>query len=269
MYNLFDGGYQRHGGSDADFRLSEMNRRINLEFRKIAAKLIYGTIWGNGWKRKRVAAAWLSGNGIEIGALHNPLPVPAAVRVTYLDRMNNTELLRQYPELSERILVSVDIIDDGETLPTIADGSQDFIIANHFLEHCEDPIGALQAWLRVLKTGGIAYVAVPDKRFTFDFRRNTTDWAHVYRDYRIGPERSRKRHYMDWTKYVMAVGDGDADAACAHIEQMCYSIHFHAWSAKSLNDFFISCRKVLDFPFSMLDFIPNGGEVIVVLKKTA
>jgi len=80
-----------------------MNGRINLLFRKIAATLFFGSIRGNGWKRRRVAAAWLSGSGIEIGALHNPLPVPNTVRVTYLDRMNNSELLRQYPELSEKI----------------------------------------------------------------------------------------------------------------------------------------------------------------------
>lgn len=246
-----------------------MNRQINLVFRKIAAKLIFGAIWGHGRKRRRVAVTWLSGNGIEIGALNSPLPVPTAVRVTYLDRMNNKELLCQYPELSEKLLVPVDLVDDGETLPTIADGSQDFIIANHLLEHCENPIGALKAWLRVLKTGGIAYIAVPDKRFTFDFRRKTTDWAHVYRDYRMGPERPRKLHYMDWVKNIMELDDGDADAACAHIEQMRHSIHFHTWSGKSLRDYFISCRKILGFPFSMQEFIRNGSEVIIILKKTA
>ena len=241
----------------------------SLVFRKIAAKIVFGALWGHGRKRRRVAAAWLSGSGIEIGALHNPLPVPNTVCVTYLDRMNNAELLRQYPELSGKILVPVDLIDDGESLPTIADASRDFIVANHFLEHCENPIGALQTWLRVLKTGGIAYIAVPDKRFTFDFRRKTTDWEHVYQDYRIGPECSRKKHYMEWIKEVMAIGDGDADAdaACAHIMRMCYSIHFHTWSAKSLNDFFISCRRVVELPFSICDFIRNGGEVIVILKK--
>ena len=34
-------------------------------------------------------------------------------------------------------------MDDGERLATIADATQDFVIANHFLEHCQDPLGAL------------------------------------------------------------------------------------------------------------------------------
>ena len=91
----------------------------------------------------------------------------------------------------------------------------------------------------------------------------------MYRDYCTGPEHSRKSHYMDWVKNIMAVDAGDADAACDHIEKMCHSIHFHTWSAKSLHDFFISCRDVLALPFSMCDFIRNGVEVIVILKKTA
>ena len=39
--------------------------------------------------------------------------------------------------------VPVGCIDDGERLGKIADASQDFVIANHFLEHCQDPILAL------------------------------------------------------------------------------------------------------------------------------
>ena len=246
----------------------EMNGRIHLAFRKITARIMFGALFGHGRRRRCVAGAWLSGSGIEIGALHNPLAVPGAVRVTYVDRMDNEALLSQYPELVERPLVPVDIVDDGETLSTIPDGSQDFVIANHLLEHCENPIGALQAWLRVLKTGGIAYVTVPDKRFTFDFRRETTDWAHVLSDYERGPERSRRQHYMDWVRNIMSIGGGEADDACDYIEKNNHSIHFHTWTAKSFKAFFDACRKELAMPLSECDFIRNGIEVIVILKKT-
>lgn len=245
-----------------------MKRRTALLFRKIWAMFIFGAVRGHGRKRRRLAASWLFGSGIEIGALNSPLAVPAAVRVTYVDRMSSRNLLVQYPELSGKMVVPVDIIDNGETLSSIPDDSQEFIIANHFLEHCENPVGALQAWLRVLKSGGVAYIAVPDKRFTFDFRRETTDVAHVVRDYSIGPEHSRRQHYMEWVKLVMTVGDGEAVAACDHIDTMRYSIHFHAWSAKSLKHFFIYCREVLALPFSMCEFVRNGMEIIVILTKT-
>lgn len=244
-----------------------MSAELNLLFRKMAATFLFGAIWGHGRKRRLLAAAWLSGRGVEIGALHSPLSVPAGTHVTYLDRMNNEDLLRQYPELSEKYLAPVDVIDDGEILSTIPDASQNFIIANHFLEHCENPIGALESWLRVLKEGGIAYIAVPDKRFTFDYKREATDWAHLYRDFSIGPEHSRGHHYRDWVKTIMGIAGGEVDAAYKHLEKMRYSIHFHAWSSKSLRIFFNCCGTELALPFSLCEFVRNGVEIIVILQK--
>ena len=89
----------------------------------------------------------------------------------YVDRMTVAELRRQYQELAGDPLVETDIIDNGEQLTTIRDETQDFVIANHFIEHCQNPIQTFQNLFRVLKPGGVLYVAVPDKRFTFDADR--------------------------------------------------------------------------------------------------
>ncbi len=87
--------------------------------------------------RDTVAATYIQGNGIEIGALHNPLRVPPGVKVAYVDRLSVQDLRKHYPELNDKELVNVDIIDDGEKLSTIADASTDFVIANHFIEHTQ------------------------------------------------------------------------------------------------------------------------------------
>ncbi len=63
------------------------------------------------------------------------------------------------------------MIDDGEHLASIGDESVDFVVANHFIEHCRDPIGALTTLLRVVRPGGVVFMAVPDKRQTFDRAR--------------------------------------------------------------------------------------------------
>src|ERR1035438_1530581 len=91
--------------------------------------------------RQQLAAIYLRGEGLEIGALHSPLKVPRAARVRYVDRLPVAELRRQYPELASAHLVDIDIVDDGEKLSAVGAGTQEFVIANHFLEHCEDPIG--------------------------------------------------------------------------------------------------------------------------------
>ncbi len=84
-------------------------------------------------------------------------------------------LRQHYPELANENLVPVDIIDDGEKLATFKDRSQEFVIANHFLEHASrirlEPSDGL---LQVLRLQGILYLAVPDKRFTFDAERPLT-----------------------------------------------------------------------------------------------
>ncbi len=83
---------------------------------------------------------YLIGQGIEIGALSAPLATLPLVKVDYLDRLIAPQLRQQYPELETYPLVPVDILDDGKSLKTVKNNSQDFIIAHHFLEHCQDPI---------------------------------------------------------------------------------------------------------------------------------
>jgi len=93
-----------------------------------------------------------------------------------------------------------DVLDDGESLSTIEPASQDFIVANHFLEHCENPIGTIENHLGKLRPGGILFYAVPDKRFTFDYPRDVTPLEHMISDYEHGPEGSRSEHFDDWAR---------------------------------------------------------------------
>lgn len=104
-------------------------------------------------------------------------------------------------------LVDVDIIDDGEYLKTIPDSSQDFVIANHFLEHCQNPIGAMINMLRVLKNGGVLCLAIPDKRFTFDFDCPSTSLEHIMKDFEDGPVFSKLQHYKEWVRLVDNIED--------------------------------------------------------------
>src|SRR5438067_4726868 len=75
-----------------------------------------------------LAEQFLAGDGLEIGALHHPLPVPPAARARYVDRLDIAGLRRQFPELAGEPLVPVNVIDDAERLATVSDESQDFVI---------------------------------------------------------------------------------------------------------------------------------------------
>jgi SAM-dependent methyltransferase len=210
--------------------------------------------------REVLAWHYLYGNGLEIGAAYQPLAVPPEVRVTYVDRMTVEELRSHYPDLAEMI-IPVDLVDDGERLTTVADESQDFIIANHFLEHCEDPIGAIGSHLRKLKPGGILFYAVPDKRYTIDYRRRLTSIEHMVSDHEQGPERSRAEHYEEWERVV------DGSRAATDLEAAGYSIHMHVWTEAEFLEFLLHCRRRFEYGFEIEAFARRGLEIVVVLRK--
>lgn len=217
-------------------------------------------------RRNIITELFVHGDGIEIGALHNPLQVPLNAHVKYVDRMPVNELKQQYPELGSLKLVHVDIVDDGEVLRTIKDSSQDFVIANHFIEHCQNPIQALQNMLRVLRSGGILYFAVPDKRFTFDIDRPVTPFSHIEFDYLHGPEGTRKQHFEEWSRFVnKTIGDDAVQDEVAHLMKIDYSIHFHVWTQTEILEFIIQSKKYLSFGIEMIH--QNHHEVICVLTK--
>jgi SAM-dependent methyltransferase len=217
--------------------------------------------------RREIARRYLRGEGIEIGALHNPLEVPKSAHVRYVDRLTVEELREHYPELADEPLVDVDVVDDGERLATIGDASKDFAIANHFLEHCEDPLGALGNLIRVLRPAGVLYLAVPDKRYTFDADRPVTPTAHLLRDHREGPEGSRREHYEEWARLVDKVEEPEVHATA--LLKRGYSIHFHAWTQWELVELLQTATGELRLDFDIELMLKNGHEVIFVLRKAA
>ena len=50
-------------------------------------------------QRRQLAQRYLTGLGIEIGAMHNPLKLPRSVKVEYLDVTTREENIRKFPEL--------------------------------------------------------------------------------------------------------------------------------------------------------------------------
>jgi predicted SAM-dependent methyltransferase len=218
--------------------------------------------------REAIAAVFLRGDGIEIGALHQPLHVPSSARVRYVDRMTTPELRLQYPELAAEPLVETDIIDDGERLTTIEDRTQDFLIANHFLEHCQNPILAVQNLFRVLRAGAVLYLAVPDKRFTFDVDRPCTTVEHLTRDFVEGPEWSRRQHFAEWVRLVNKRTDEEQVAEeVRHLIDIDYSIHFHVWAAAELIELVATLQRFV--PFELELFLRNGLETVLILRKPA
>lgn len=225
--------------------------------------------WAMDRTRLSVSRGLLRGQGLEIGALHWPLPVPSGASVRYVDRFDVEGLRAHYPELRDKQLVPVDVIDDGETLATQPDESQDFIIANHFLEHTEDPVRTIKNHLRVLRGGGHLYLAVPMKDATFDVLRPVTPLAHILHDHANGPEGSRTSHYEEWARQVDKVPEDEVDAKVSELLEQQYSIHFHVWDEPAFLSFIGHLENELGLPMRVVLTRRNRHELIVIAEKVS
>src|SRR5438132_9883786 len=219
-------------------------------------------------KRHRVARR-RKGRGIDVGALHHPLAVPADARVTYVDRMTESELRRHYPELEAEAFAPVTVIGNAEDLSAFTDGSLDFVIANHLLEHLEDPIRALKEFHRVLRQDGVLYLALPDPRITFDRDRELTELDHLLDEHRQGPAMNRKAHYLDWAQNVDK--DPQAEVRARQLDEMDYSIHFHVWRPDTFLEFLQAAKRAAGLEFELAAFAPpesaDDNEFILILLK--
>ncbi|MBK7310868.1 MAG: methyltransferase domain-containing protein [Sphingobacteriaceae bacterium] len=228
-----------------------------------SATSVFNTVEKN---RYFFATKYLKGNGIEIGALHIPLQLPQSARVKYVDRMSKPDLRHHYAELANYDLVDVDVIDDGEKLSTFIDGSLDFIIANHMLEHCKSPINTIETHLKKIKPGGILFYAIPDKRFCADKNRENTTFEHVLADYK--GELDHYPHFEDWAiHWNEAKGKEAIDKRTKELFDMDYSVHFHNWTVSTFGDFLYKTNDVLSVKFEIKLLFQNFTEIMAVLER--
>lgn len=214
--------------------------------------------------RDEIADRHLSGEGLEIGALHWPLPLPAGAKARYVDVMSSEELEQRYPR-SRGNAVKVDVVDDGEHLNSIDDASVDFLVANHMLEHTRNPLGTIENHLRVLRDGGVLFYALPDKRSTFDHERPLTTVDHLVGDYRNGP--SEYEHYEEWARHVVGAEESQVEATANKLAADKSSIHFHTFTPENFAEAISRGREELSLPLTLAHLQSSEKEFVCVIKK--
>jgi SAM-dependent methyltransferase len=219
--------------------------------------------------RDFLAEQYLFGKGVEIGALAAPCKVPEGTVVAYVDSKSTEELVRYYGrEMQGQTAVKVDVVSDAHTLIGIETATQDFVIANQVLEHLENPLLALENMLRVVKTGGVIFLSLPDKRHTFDSNRPSTLFEHIVEEYRSGPEKNRESHYREWIALVENASPADLDQRLHFLMNVLhYPIHFHVWSQFEMFEMFDRARAALRCPYEIDCFKANDAEALFVLRK--
>jgi hypothetical protein len=206
------------------------------------------------------------GQGIEVGAAATPAIVPMGRRIRYVDKYDASQLASD-PELDGLYIAPPDIISSAEKLERVATQSQDFVLAYSLLEHVQDPIGALESFVRVTKSGGTIIVSVPDKRYyPPDHERPLTTFEHLERDYRDGAEWSREGHFREYASYVAKLSPADTEAYVKQKMNEDGHTHFHVWTSDTFLDFVLRTRAMLKLPIEIVEFAQYHNETLCVLR---
>jgi SAM-dependent methyltransferase len=149
--------------------------------------------------------------GVEIGPRDAPLITRAQGRVLYADYANTATILATLDaSLDPANVVEVDIVTGGGSLSAVMTEQVDYVVASHVAEHVPDLLGWLADLHAVLKPGGTVGLAIPDRRFIFDWHRNESIISEAVEAYVCGYSRPSVRQIFDsaWQSVTMAVEDG-------------------------------------------------------------
>ena len=152
--------------------------------------------------------------GLEIGALHNPILRRPHADVLYVDHVDTAALREKYgrdPHVDPGRIVDVDIVWSGGSLrEACGERRFDYVVASHVIEHIPDVIGWLAQLKSVLHPSGTVRLIVPDRRYCFDYRRETSTAADMILAARAGAVIPGPRQILD---FMLNVAPLDVAAA--------------------------------------------------------
>ena len=135
----------------------------------------------------------------------------------------------------------VDYVTDAANLSFTMDETMDFICSSHLLEHLANPLKAIVEWKRVIKEGGIIYVGVPDKRHTFDHKRDRTPLSHLIDDFEKGIDQTDTTHIAEFIENLNENEpcEGNSEQSPGHVINNPESgVHHHVWIADDVKEIF-------------------------------
>jgi predicted SAM-dependent methyltransferase len=225
------------------------------------------------WIRSYFADKYLVGDGLEIGAQANPLIITNdRTRVKYVDRLSDAQSHIHYIPDTQGV-VKVDLVCEADNLVEVPSQTIDFVIANHVLEHTEDPIGVLLEWLRVLKHNGLIYLVVPNfVSNEFDFERKPVPLDHLIRDNRNSLGDRKSEHWQEFISKVEEITKGTESFSerFQHYQLTDLRIHMHVFSAQLITEVIEYIGKELGIQVVELDtfHLPHCFEIISIIQKT-
>jgi hypothetical protein len=151
--------------------------------------------------------------GLEFGALNNPIIKKGSGNIRFVDYASTADL-RAYPHaktIKKDAIVDVDYIwnGSGSLAEVIGTGEQfDYAIASHVIEHVPNVLGWFKNICSVLRIGGVFNLAIPDKRYTFDYKRNLSTTGELVEAYLLDFSYPSVRQMFDHCYGARAIEPG-------------------------------------------------------------
>lgn len=202
-------------------------------------------------------------NGIEIGGPSSLFSygLPLYKMISKLDGCNFSKHTVWEGEIAEgnsynyyKNKTGFQYISEAYDLKAIASEHYDFLLASHCLEHCANCIKTLQEWLRVLKPGGSMLLILPDKRFTFDHKREVTTFNHLVDDFVRDINETDLTHLDE----ILSLHDLSMDTLAGDLKN---------FKQRSLSNFRNRCLHHHVFDFDLLIEISKHLKIDVKFKK--
>lgn len=162
-------------------------------------------------------------SGVEIGALCRPLITRQDGRVFYVDHADTATLREKYrtdPDVDLDALVHVDAVWGELPLAEALEQRVDYVVASHVVEHVPDLISWFDELASILKSNGEIRLAVPDRRFTFDYLRQETRLSDVVYAHMMRARTPLPHIVLDYVLNVVKMDGGAAWNGSLRIETL-------------------------------------------------
>jgi len=135
-----------------------------------------------------------------------------------------------------------------------------------------NPLGFLKECYRVLRNGGVIYLAIPDKNFTFDKDRERTRLEHIIKDFRDNAINVDEEHLIDFLKFAarIKIPDSKEERTSIFNKELNRSIHVHVWTWRDCVEFIRFLMANEEFIVELCEMYLPGSkkiEVIFILRK--
>ena len=228
--------------------------------------------------RRRLARE-LHGRGVEFGPGCHPLPLgPFVKQVCYCDQLDRATFAGAFPEVAQESDGFPDPIDyrldfDKEWfVEQIGKGKQDFVVANHVLEHLVNPIRFLEQCHQLLDVGGLLYVGLPDKRAMFDRDRQRTrlsDLIDRYQRNETALSAARVEAYVNQVdRPGRPFGPGVPEYESQVERHRRRSVHVNVWLIEDALELFVYLGRELGMGWELVDGLAADEEFLLLFRKT-